>query len=146
MSPLDTLHGLIAIAKYGAALAIVGAGACWAFIWLLTPIPSAKPALGTKDAQPVSRWSLATWTVTALYAGYYYIYSMIVGGTIPTHPSHDGKYWLLWSGKSTEVSRSVYVASEVQEGILAALFILSLFIASRPTKRRISNATQPTHL
>ena len=123
--------------RFTLALIIVLAGLAWALIWLIGFIKEAKGSDWTSLKRlpaPVA----AAWLITGAYALYYYVHSMLIGGTPITRLTGDGRYWLIWYGKSTEVSREVYFRSAAEETITFALFIISMVVTGvmlKDTKR-----------
>src|SRR3954463_2737931 len=92
------------------ALIVVVGGAVWAVISVLGARKQTKGAnwaLLKKLPLPVT----AAWITTAVYALIYNVWAMQIGGTPVTRIARDSTYSLIWAGKSTEVSRAVYIRS-----------------------------------
>ena len=140
----DAANVLFSLFRYGISLLIVFAGAAWGIIWLYDVFRSLSKAPTDAKFRDIPLWIRFIWLITASYGAYYYIVALIVGGTPPTHPPHDGKYWLSWYGKSVEVTQSVYEQSQAREFVLMALIVLSLYAGYKLPKRGRSPTLSPS--
>ncbi len=111
-------------------LLIVLAGAFWFLAWVSSTLREAKGS----DWSVLKRIPIvvaAAWIITAIYSAIYYAFAIWIGGTPDPQHGPNGPYSLSLSGKSIEVSREVYIRSEIAEGIMILLLVGSLVLTAK---------------